>query len=618
MISLLQFALLALVVRCFYLQIVRGPVLAGVQRSITTASEPQLGRRGSIVTSDGLVLAEDSPRWRVAIDPDALSGSTRLSPEARDAELSRAITTISATIPLQLEQPDNGLLLIAARESMRRDRHYLRLGWVEGSDAYQALQRYFSQLPHAWRRAFNLEISTRRAYPQGNLARQLVGPVHTSDFFSGIERGFDSVLSSRRGLSHVEKDVAQRRFVSAESANVEPVHGQDLVLTIDSRAQRLLETLLLAAKEKHGARTTTGVVLEPHSGAVIATASMPRRTDAADSWSARMAAKDDDLRRSLQSSQLAYEPGSIVKPLILAQVLTAGIDPHVIVKSSAGADQTFQTPGYAKTVHDETHRGPLNIIESVVFSSNIGLANVGLKLGRSGLVAAHRRFSLDQKTGFGLGEKRGRSITAPSYDWKQLTTICSSYGYEFSLTPLQIARAYCALANGGFDVRPHVVRRGLHETLPEERVSILAPEIARQVRDTLRRTVVEGSGIHLKDLGADDILLAGKTGTARKWQPDKRYDGHYATFAGFAPVDNPRFVVVIVIEEPQGEYFGGRVAGPVATQLLRGLLNQPSSYFAACYDAAMREMDAVETEARDDVSVDARGGSGPWTTVESR
>ncbi|MCA8960981.1 MAG: penicillin-binding protein 2 [Planctomycetes bacterium] len=575
----LQAILLILLGRCFYLQVIRGDEFARLQSTRTRSATRVDGERGRILSSDGVTLAEDSPYWKVAIDPNAAGGSKEDDDATREQRLRTLLRRCFAETPL-CARADRRLI---EREAIRRLRNGTQFYWIGTVESVEEFDRFVGwRSRDSDRRVFTFEARARRRYPRGELAAQLVGPRRTPNEFWGVETWMNRSLSGRDGLRCVEIDGRRRALHHDMSDNVDPRPGEDVVLTIDSRIQRLIELRIRAVKEEFSARAVAAVVMEPRTGAILAMASVPFE-DEVDCWTDRLTPEERALRCKPQITQLAYEPGSTIKPLIFAEAVLRGIDRKMTVKPDEGYTHYVQVGRNGRPIHDVTRKGPFTVDQAVIHSSNVGMANVGRWLGQERLAACLDRFELGRKVGFDLPEERGARPLDPGRPWQWGTTLSVPYGYEILVTPLQIVRAYAAFANGGYRVTPHVIaRRGDVDCRRQRGERILPWSVVSQVRDVLHQVVAVGIS---EDLA--DVDVAGKTGTANKltWNPEAKrmeYDSrrHRSSFIGFAPVDDPRYLMMMIVDEPQGEkHFGGDVARPTVLQTLADLLDPDQGFF---------------------------------------
>ncbi|MCG8556427.1 MAG: penicillin-binding protein 2, partial [Proteobacteria bacterium] len=412
----------------------------------------------------------------------------------------------------------------------------------------------------------------RRYYPNGRLAPHLLG--FTDVDGRGIE-GVELKLDDRlRGSSSSVPALRDRRGVvvfSEQLLDDRAAQGDDVYLTIDKTVQRIAERELQLAVRTFEARAGSVVILDPRNGEVLALANHPS-FNPNDPGGAPIA-----YRRNRAVTD-RFEPGSTVKPFTVAGALAAGaLKPDEEIDCENGALEIAEY-----TIHDTRKWDRLTPADILKYSSNIGTAKIGMKLGRAGLYRALRRFGFGQRTGLPLpGETAG--ILRHYRRWYEMDAATVAFGQGMSSTALQLAVATGALANGGRLMKTWLVReirnaRGeaLESARPVVRRRVVPEWVARLVGDML--TSVTEPGGTADDASVEGYLAAGKTGTAQKADYERggyAKDRWTASFVGFLPVHKPRIVVAVVIDEPVIAHYGGKVAGPafrrIASAALRHL-----------------------------------------------
>ena len=395
----------------------------------------------------------------------------------------------------------------------------------------------------------------KRFYPQGEAIAHVLGFTNIDDHGQeGMELAFDEWLSGKPGKQRVLRD---RRGRAVESVDLlkaaEP--GKDLALSIDRRIQYLTYRELNKAVEESGATSGSAVVLDIRTGEVLAMANVPSFNPNAVNTSKR------DAHRNRAVTDL-FEPGSTIKPLTVAAALEAGkITPNTLWNTSPGwiANGNYRTT--------DTHNyGTLTTTGLITKSSNVGMSLIVRRLTDRQFYDFVRKMGYGQRTNSGFpGEGAGIFADPSRWDGTQKQTM--SYGYSLSVTPLQVARAYATLANNGRAHTPTFLKGG-----SDEGKDVLASKIAHQVM-AMMQTVTEpgGTATQAAILG---YHVAGKTGTARIASNGGYAKRYSAFFAGVAPVDNPRFSMVVVINEPNSAkgYYGGVVSAPVFRNVIEGAL----------------------------------------------
>lgn len=403
----------------------------------------------------------------------------------------------------------------------------------------------------------------KRYYPYKNLAANVVGFVGTeNNGLSGLELHLDKYLRGIPGQIMTEKDPLGRDIPGGYTKLTPSMDGKSAVLTVDKEIQYKAEVELNSCVEQHGAKAGSVIVMNPRSGEIYAIANTPSYNP-----NKYSKAKVDSYRNRAVCD--VYEPGSTLKTFVIAAAMEEGI---------FSPDTWFHLPGTIRVydrVIGEAHPRPAKdytLSDIIKYSSNVGAVTVGMKLGKESLYRYFQDFGLIEKTGIDFpGEVRG-FVLSPS-KWSGSTIGTVPFGQGISVTPIGLTRAYAVFANDGIIVNPYLVSRvvsGKGNILLDEKQDagrdekkVVSPKTAREIRYMMEKVVEEGTG---KNAQIPGYRVAGKTGTAQKPKEDGRgYEsGRYiASFIGFAPVEDPQVLVLVVIDEPQDVIWGGAVAAPV-------------------------------------------------------
>jgi cell division protein FtsI (penicillin-binding protein 3) len=403
-----------------------------------------------------------------------------------------------------------------------------------------------------------VEPGRRRIYPRGALGGQLLGTAGIDlQGLAGIELFYDSELRGRSRVVRVERDARGRGILRDGVAYSLEEPGARIELTIDAALQSAAESEIEAAVLSNRAKAGMAVVMDPQSGEILAMAHYPsfdpNERQAGAIEAARIRAISD-----------TFEPGSTFKAFPVAAALEAGV---------VAAEERFNCEGGSyrvgsRVVHDHDRYGWLTLTDVVRVSSNICTAKVGERLGAERMHEALRGFGFHAVTGIDLPGEKANALRAWQ-KWARINLVTISFGQGIAITPIQLVRAYAALANGGRLLRPYVVRRVvgddgrvLLENQPEVVGRPISAETARAVTGVLRTVVQNGTGTKAK---IDGLSVAGKTGTAQKVDPST---GRYSTrdrmssFIGYLPAEDPRLVILVVIDTPRAATYGGIVAAP--------------------------------------------------------
>ncbi len=413
----------------------------------------------------------------------------------------------------------------------------------------------------------------KRLYPNDAIGASVLGFVNDNgDGVTGVEGYYDAALRGTDGRLVVERDPANRDLAVGLREAVAPHNGVDLTLTIDLVAQTAAERELAAAMKKEHATSGSILVVDPTDGSIRALASAPTYDPAA----VRVA--DPEALRD-RAIAWPYEPGSTMKAMTIA----AALNEHVVKPTDWYNDVGYTVVGGRKLNNALGKAyGPTTVAQILERSLNAGAAWVGQKVGAQRLSDYFARFGFGKPTGVDLaGEVSG--TVRPLAEWYPVDVGTASFGQGVSVSPLQLAMAYAALANGGTLYRPYVVasRRdadGEHRTAPVPVRQVVTPETAATLRDMLLSTVDDGIAHNAAIPG---FSVAGKTGTAQIASPDGSYlsDQYVSSFAGFFPADDPKYVVLVVLEKPQSRLLGTVTATDafkgVAQDILRYARIQP-------------------------------------------
>ncbi|HET8774561.1 MAG TPA: penicillin-binding transpeptidase domain-containing protein [Thermoanaerobaculia bacterium] len=409
----------------------------------------------------------------------------------------------------------------------------------------------------------------RRTYPRAMLAANVIGYVGVDgDGLAGIEHSFDDYVKGTPGKVTLLKDARKGVYlVGGDGAN-RPRDGRHVVLTIDSVVQFIAERALKNAVEQYRAAGGSVIVMDPNTGDILAMASAP-------TFDPNRFGDFSPAAWKNRSVQDAYEPGSTFKIITAA----AGLEERIVTPSQIldCGNGEITVANITIREHDGHRYQLLSFEDVIVNSSNVGTVRVGLALGQQRFDDWIRRFGFGEKTGLPLpGESPG--LLRRTERWTVVSPASISIGQEIGVTPLQIIRAVSAVATGGELVEPRIVKRVIddggktvYEPPPQKRVRVMSEKTAAVLNEILKNVVTRGTG---KNAALAEYVAAGKTGTAQKAIGRGGYvDGRYVgSFAGYVPADRPRLAILVVIDEPRPEHYGGTVAAPAFREIAEGSL----------------------------------------------
>ncbi|HLG09237.1 MAG TPA: penicillin-binding protein 2 [Gaiellaceae bacterium] len=533
-IVLLAGAFVALLVvalgRAVWLQAVKGPEYAAmaVRQHRETVVVP--AARGTIFDRNGEPLAIGEQVTTVYANP-------RQVDRPRDLTLAagKALGVEPGVVYPQLVDRSRGFVYVARKVDPIKAEELEKLGFA-------GLGFYPEEL---------------RSYPQGPVAAQVLGFAGLDNKgLEGLERSLESVLAGRPGSQTVVKDPIGRALDVVSTKPETP--GKNVRLTIDHQLQANAEAVLKETVRQWGARAASAIVMDPYTGSVLAMAVAPGFN------ANRFPTTRPDRRRNRAVTDM-YEPGSTFKLVTVAAALQEGI------VSPTTSFRLAPTIRVADRVIREAHsRGTerMTVRRIVEDSSNIGTVTIAQRLGEGRLASWIDHFGFGRPTGIDFpGESPG--VALPLDQWSGSTIGTVPIGQGIAVTPLQMARAYGAIANGGVLVRPHLIERVDGQPVAVRRGRrVVSRAVSQQMLSMLRGVVLEGTGTEAAIPG---YTVAGKTGTAAKIESNGRYSTsrYVASFVGMVPATKPRLVIMVLVDEPRGNIYGGVVAAPAFRQIAR-------------------------------------------------
>ena len=596
--AFIGFWMFAISARLVYLQFSQYENLANRARQQQQNAIETSPQRGELLDRQGRQLARSVQTVSLFLDPDGLDTDT----------LDRNAKQLAQT--LGLKQAD---LAKEFREAHEQKRRFI---WIARRlDAALGEKIVAMNLP-----GLQTRLEPKRYYPNGPLAAHVLGYVGLDgQGLGGVEQSYNAKISGEPGRLFLEKDANGKPYESYEIAS-KP--GQTVVLTIDQTIQYLAEQSLLAAVQRSRAKSGSVIVLDPRSGEILALANAP-------TFDPNRVADAKPETRSNWALQNIYEPGSTFKIVAFSAAIEnklARVDDHIDCQMGA-----ITVAG--RVIHDHHPYGSLTIAEALAKSSNVAAIKLGVRVGDETMYDYIRRFGFGAKTGIELpGETSG--ILRKVERWQPSSIGSIAIGQEVGVTPVQMVAAFGALANDGVRVAPHLIREVrnaegavVYRAQPEQR-RVISAETAIALRGMLEGVTLHGTA---KKAQLDGYSAAGKTGTAQKIDPKtKAYSStkFVGSFVGFAPVNNPQVVIIVVIDEPAGAYHGGDVAAPifreVAEQILPNLGVMPDIETSSVPEliaqvnenperaAEMREEQAQSEQQRQATmpTVDSNGGRG--------
>ncbi len=505
-------------------------VSLGLGQRVRTVAIP--AERGNIFDRSGKVLAVSVPQTTIVADPRVIK-----DPIAYAAKLAPIVQVDQAALADRLSNHRSAFAYVARQVNDEVARQVRKLDLV----------------------GISYQNESRRFYPNGSVAGPVVGFVGTDNTgLGGMEYRYDKLLTGTPGRVQVERDPQGNDIPGGERQVTPSRRGQDLVLTLDSSLQWNTEQALLQGVSAMDAKGGTAIIVDVQTGDVLAMASVDGAT--AD-HAAQVAAATENNRPVTD----VYEPGSTNKVITMAGAIQEGL-----VSPDTVLDNVYQSINIGGTDYTDVddHSSTMSVTDILAQSSNVGTIKIAGLLGKERLSHYLDTFGFGHSTGLGLpGESPGITLPLSQYNDTSMGSI--PIGYSVAVTAMQMLDVYATIANHGMARPPRLVDATVDadgkrhdEPLAPPR-PVVSAETAQAVTGMLKEVVNVGTGVKAQIPG---YPVAGKTGTARK----APYTGEYnASFAGFAPADNPRLAAIVVVDAPEGSIFGADAAAPVFQQIMR-------------------------------------------------
>jgi cell division protein FtsI/penicillin-binding protein 2 len=508
--------------RAFWLQGVQGAQLASEAISQQTESIRLPGLRGSVLDRHGnaLVSSEDAATI-FAVPPEATQ-------PARTAEKLAPILDLTESEALSAVTAESTYSVLARKVDLPTAQRIARL-----------------ELP-----GIGQDPDSNRTYPQGEMAAQVIGVVGSENQgLTGLEEGEESVLRGTDGERRIVKD-AHGELIRLDTVT-EASDGKDIQLTLDPAIQSKTESVLGEVAETYAPKGATAIVMDPRNSQILAMANWP----SVDPTDLESAGSEDLLNKA---TGFTYEPGSTFKAFTVSAALEEKLvtpeTTFTLAPSIQVADRTIEDAEPRPTV-------TLSVAEILSHSSNVGAVTIGLALGSDRFSRWIDRFGFGRPTGVQFpAEERG--IVPPRDKYSGSTMGNLPIGQGLAVTPMQMAAGYAAIADGGILRPPQLIEKIGDEPVPEPRGHrVIDPQVAEQVRTMLEGVLAPGGTA--SEVSVPGYTLAGKTGTAQVAENGTYSETKFvASFIGFAPAQDPRLLVAVIVDQPQGDIYGGSVAAP--------------------------------------------------------
>jgi cell division protein FtsI (penicillin-binding protein 3) len=525
------FLLLMLVAgaRAAYLGVFRGPALKAMAARQQVQKLAVPAERGEITDRNGVVLALTESAYEVIADPQIIQNPDKVAHQ------------IAPLLGLSLQKTLAGI-------TKRGTGYSLLSTTVPSAKANKIMSMRINGI--------NDKATSSRVYPRGSTAMQLLGFVHSNGSgASGLEYSFNKQLTGIAGKREIVNDAKGDAIAVHNSKAMVP--GKNLKLTISAPLQTEVEQALNQVAQQYDPKDATAIAMNPDNGQILALANWP--SDNGNDVGAKPYADTEDY-----AVGLSYEPGSTFKAITVAGALSQGV---VTPSTEIGVPPVLQIAD--RTITDAEPHGyeDLTVADVLKVSSNIGADEIAAREGASKFNYWMHRFGFGKPTGVQLPDEQ-QGIVPPMSQWSEVSMGNFPFGQGIEVTPMQMIQAYSAIANGGILRQPSIVESVGGKKIPEPKGKrVITRHVAGELRDMLRGVLGEGGTASGAQIYGYD--LAGKTGTANIVVGNSYSKTKYmASFIGMVPASNPKLVVAVVVDEPQGSIFGGSVAAPAFKQIV--------------------------------------------------
>lgn len=540
--SVIYLAFAVIIIRGFYWQIIRGDELRRDARLQHFTSFDLPSKRGSILSFTGEPFALSTPAYLLYAEPKKIDNKLYTS-----EVLAKKIDIASTKLYDILNSSDK--VWIPLKHKVSQEEHDQILS---------------SQLP-----GIGFEKESKRYYPEASMAAHLLGfigsDVNGNDKgYFGLEGFYDRELRGKEGRILQEKDVHGQPIVSGIRERIEPEDGRSLRLFVDKSVQKITEKRLLDGLQRYEASEGSVVIMDPFSGGILASASYPNYNP-----EAVVEFPKEYFNNPVVSE--GYEPGSTFKVLIMS----VGISENLV-----SADTTYDenapvvVSGYAIRTWNNEYNGVSTMTDVIRRSSNVGMVFVANKIGHDKMIQSIKNFGFGNPSQIDLEDETSPQLRKDN-EWREIDVATSSFGQGIAVTPIQMVRAVAAIANGGLLIKPRVVAAFVDSNdsvIPiadNDKKRVISSRAATVIKEMMINAVSQGES---KWAAPKNYRIAGKTGTAQI-AIGGTYDEKktIASFVGFAPPDNPKFVMLVTLREPKTSQWGSETAAPLFFAIAKDL-----------------------------------------------
>lgn len=544
--------LFAISTKLFYWQIVKASQLQAQAENQYYKDVKIAAFRGKILYSDNFILASTTPVYNVFANPKLLYPDQKIA-------VVHNVAKIIKSDGVDLTELENSI-----KEKLSKDLYWILLGRSLNNKEKDEIKKL--KLP-----GVGFEQLSGRFYPEGSMAAHLLGFVAAdakgqSAGYFGVEGYYDRELRGVTGSVRSEKDAFGLPILIGNFFENNVRDGNDLVLNIDRTVQFYVEQALKTGIEKYGAKAASAIVMDPKTGAIFALATFPNY-DPLNYYDF----PKEYFKNSIVADQ--YEPGSTFKVLVMAAAVNEDL-----VKPDTKCDiceGPVSLGGFAIRTWNNKYYPNSSMKDVIVHSDNTGMVFTAQKLGLDKFYSYIENYGFNGSTGVDLQDESSPGLR-PKKDWREIDLATASFGQGIAVTPIQMIRAVSAIANGGNLVEPHVVKKivggsGAFEIKPKITRQVLKDSTTKVITEMMVAAMEEGEAKYLKIKG---FKIAGKTGTAQI-----PVAGHYdsnktiASFIGFAPANDPKFVILVRYDQPTSSIYGAETAAPTFFEITKDLLS---------------------------------------------
>lgn len=542
---------LAIILRLFYWQVVKAEYLQSQAEKQHFTNATLEASRGSIFFSDGSILISSNPVF-------SLYGLPKTIPQKQKIDVAYSLAKIIAEPLEEIDELARGLVNRLSQD----------LYWVLLRKNLSVDQK--KQIEDLSLSGIGFEQGSSRFYPEGSSSAHLLGFVGfdakgDSKGYFGLEGFYDGELRGLPGFIKHEKDAQGLPILIGDYFTTKEVDGKDLLLNVDRSVQFIVEKSLKAGVAKYGAKSGSVVIMDPATGGILALASFPNYDPL----------KYYNFPKEYFKNPIVadlYEPGSTFKVLVIAAAINEGL-----VKPDTACDicsGPVSLGGYTIKTWNNKYYPNTTLKDVIIHSDNTGMVFVAKKLGLDKFYSYLDKFGFFKQTNIDLQDETYPE-TRSKKDWREIDLATASFGQGIAVTQIQMVRAVAAIANGGKIMEPQIVKeikndKNIYTIKPKKITQVIKPSTAKIVTEMMVAAVSEGESKFTKVKG---FKIAGKTGTAQipvagHYDPDKTI----ASFVGFAPADDPKFVMLVRYDQPSSSIFGSETAAPTFFEIARQLL----------------------------------------------